>query len=141
MRPISTKTGGCLCGAVRFTATGPFAPVVNCHCGQCRRFHGSFGAYTAVAEGELRFDRQDGLKWYESSPGVERGFCGQCGSSLFWRRRGEDADIAAGALDQPTGLVAVKHIFTRHKGDWYEIEDGLPQSPDGGTTVSAEPNI
>ncbi len=141
MRPITTKTGGCLCGAVRFIATGPFAPVVNCHCSQCRRFHGGWGAYTAVPEGELRFDRDDGLTWYESSAGVQRGFCRHCGSSLFWRRQGTDADIAAGALDQPTGLTTVSHIFTADKGDYYEIADGLPQSPGAGATIAAEPNI
>jgi hypothetical protein len=35
----------------------------------------------------------------------------------------------AGALDLPTGLRADKHIFTAEKGDYYEICDGLPQSP------------
>jgi hypothetical protein len=35
-----------------------------------------------------------------------------------------------GALDDPTGLRTERHIFVAHKGDWYEIADGLPQFPD-----------
>jgi hypothetical protein len=39
-----TAAGGCLCGAVRYEVRGPLRPVVNCHCGQCRKSHGHYGA-------------------------------------------------------------------------------------------------
>lgn len=123
----STHPGGCLCGAVRFVAVGPLRPVVNCHCGQCRRIHGAFGAYSAADS--VRFERQDGLQWYESSPGIRRGFCGNCGAPLFWDKldRPSPFSIVAGALDQPTGLQTVRHIFVADKGDFYDLTDGLPQ--------------
>jgi hypothetical protein len=42
---------------------------------------------------------------------------------LFWRAAGRDAiSIAAGTLDEPTGLRTVAHIFTRSQGDYYVIE-------------------
>lgn len=67
------------------------------------------------------------LRWYRSSPAAERGFCGNCGSSLFWRpERGGQISIMAGTLDVPTGLEAVEHIFVADASDYYRINDGLP---------------
>lgn len=127
-----TVTGGCECGAVRFTVTGALRDVVNCHCGQCRRFHGHVGAYTNTARAALSFGEERGLRWYQSSSFARRGFCGACGSSLFWQAlEGDVISIAAGCLDAPTGLRTVRHIFVAHRGDYYEITDGLEQLPDG----------
>ncbi len=123
-------TGGCLCGAVRYEVRAPLRPVIDCHCGQCRRTHGHVAAYTAAPRERLVVTEDRGLKWYRSSPAARRGFCGECGSSLFW-----DADarpytaIAAGTLDPPTGLRTAGHIFVADKGDYYEITDALPRWP------------
>ncbi len=125
-------TGGCLCGAVRYQVRGPLRPVVNCHCGQCRKFHGHVAAYTSAARADLVLTEDRGLKWYQSSDFARRGFCGDCGASLFWERLDEDQiSIAAGGIDGPSGLKTVQHIFTAHKGDYYEIADGLKALPDG----------
>lgn len=125
------STGGCLCGAVRYEIEGELRDIVNCHCSKCRKFHGNFGAYTMVPLLSLRFIRDDGLKWYDSvtdeTPGVKRGFCACCGSSLFWHPEGrESISIAAGSLDDSTGLKTIGHIWTRQAADYYVIEDGLP---------------
>jgi hypothetical protein len=85
--PVS---GGCECGAVRFTVTGALRDVVNCHCGQCRRFHGHVGAYTNAARADVHFAEKRGLRWYRSSSFAQRGFCGECGASLFWQGDGGD---------------------------------------------------
>jgi len=123
-------SGGCLCGAVRFEARAAKPRVVNCHCGQCRRFHGHYGAYVTLKDNDFRLAREDGLAWYESSAKARRGFCRVCGSSLFWRGVGRDEiDVAAGALDQPTGLRTTGHIFVADKADYYDITDGLEQRP------------
>jgi hypothetical protein len=133
MTSPASLTGRCECGAVRFSIAGSRREVVNCHCGQCRRFHGHFGAYTDCALQDLAFAEQRGLRWYQSSAKARRGFCGECGSSLFWQRIGaEKISIAAGCLDKPTGLKTVAHIFTAHRGDYYEITDGLKQSAEWG---------
>jgi len=123
--------GGCLCGAVRFTVTERPLGVVNCHCSQCRRFHGHFGAYITVPRASVRFDGDATLTWYRSSAKAQRGFCGTCGSSLFWQGDGEAlVDVAAGSLDQPTGLATVRHIQVASKPDYYEITDSLEQFPE-----------
>lgn len=125
------QEGGCLCGAVRYRVRAQLPPVVVCHCSQCRRWHGHVGAWTSAPRAALEILGEDALAWFESSPGVQRGFCTGCGSSLFWQRRdGPEIDIAAGTLDAPTGLATVAHIWTDSKGDYYTIEGDLPQHPE-----------
>lgn len=125
-----TLGGGCLCGAVRFTLAERPAGVSNCHCGQCRRFHGHIGAYVSLPQDAVAIAAGDALAWYQSSAVGRRGFCRTCGSSLFWRGEGsQEIEIAAGCLDQPTGLRTLRHAFVASKADYYEITDDLPQHP------------
>ena len=120
--------GRCLCGGVRFEVHGALRPVIYCHCTMCRRSSGHFDAATACAPEHLRLLAAQPLRWYQSSASARRGFCGTCGSQLFWERtHGSHISIWAGTLDMPTGLKAVEHIFVGDKGDYYEITDGLPQ--------------
>lgn len=134
--------GGCLCGAVRYRITGRLRPVVNCHCGQCRRFHGHYGAYAAALHESFTLERADGLAWYDSSEIARRGFCRVCGSSLFWEAKGGHIiSIAAGTLDQPTGLQTIGHIFTRDLADYYRIDDGLERLPEGMATATTSSRL
>lgn len=66
------------------------------------------------------------MTWYKSSETARRGFCGTCGSNLFWDGTGKNLSIFAGTLDGKTGLKMIGHIFCADKGDYYEIGDGLP---------------
>ncbi len=130
-RPDVRATGGCLCGRVRYEVIGELLPVVNCHCSKCRRFNGHVGAYAATRRENLVWIEQEGLKWYRSvtdeTPDVYRGFCKQCGSSLFWDPRGLPIiSIAAGSIDPPTGLKTERHVYVSQKTDYYSIADGLP---------------
>lgn len=121
-------TGRCLCGGVAFQITGHLAPGSICHCGQCRRQGGHTWASTHIPEAALVFTAKDTLTWYEATPGIRRGFCGRCGSFLFWNPEDEDKiSVSMGALDPPTGAHIAKHIFTAHKGDYYDIDGALPQ--------------
>ena len=143
MNMITTKpaktdahSGGCLCGAVRYEVAGRLRPVVLCHCTQCRRNTGHFMAATAARHRDFRLSVAEELRWYESSDSARRGFCGRCGSTLFWQAGGRDyVSIAAGSLDGPTGLTSAAHIYVGDKGDYYAIEDGLPQRTDGHFSV------
>jgi hypothetical protein len=120
--------GSCLCGAVAFEITGALSPVVDCHCGQCRKMTGHYLASTDAAREDLSFTSDSGLKWYHASDIARRGFCGDCGSTLFWEGNGtKRIAIAAGCLDGATGLSTTGHIFVADKGDYYELTDGLPQ--------------
>ena len=122
--------GGCNCGAVRYEVRGQPSPVVNCHCRQCRETHGHFVGYTSVAHDDLRLTEERGLSWYHASNIARRGFCRECGGSIFWEGHGKGSiEISAGTLAGATGLETVAHIFVADKGDYYEITDGLPQYP------------
>lgn len=121
--------GGCLCGAVRFAVDGPVGAVAVCHCSQCRRWSGHVWGGSLVAAEDLRLTRDAGLRWYRSSATAARGFCADCGASLFWKAEGEGhVSVAAGAFDPPTGLTTGKHIFTADAGDYY-APDGPPPPP------------
>ena len=120
--------GHCLCGAVQFEVRGPLRPVIYCHCSMCRRSSGHFFAATACARPDLQLQSAQSLRWYASSPTARRGFCENCGSQLFWDSLGADhVSILAGSLDTPTGLIGQEHIFVSEAGDYYTIDDGLPQ--------------
>jgi len=122
-------SGGCLCGGVRYAVRGKLRQVVACHCTQCARTTGHFCAATHCDTPDLALEKGETLRWYRSSQEAERGFCGRCGSNLFWRRigGGEGVSITAGTLDRPTGLRMGYHIFCASKSDYYDIADGLPQ--------------
>lgn len=120
------RTGGCLCGAVRYRYAGPLRPVVACHCEQCRRTSGHFAAGTQGHRECLTLEDADTLQWYESTPGVHRGFCTGCGSSLFWTRDPARITIMAGTLDRPTGLRLTHQIFTAYASDYYTVDPNLP---------------
>ena len=120
-------TGRCLCGAVRFEVRGPLSAAHACHCGMCRRQSGHFVVGTEAKRSDLVLTEEASLRWFRSSPEVRRGFCGDCGSNLFWDAGGEEIGLNVGCLDQPTGLTLGKHIFVEEKADYYEIEDGLPR--------------
>lgn len=122
-----TVTGSCLCGGVTFSVSRFVRPVVACHCGQCRKTSGHYGAATKARNDDFRMTSDETLSWYRSSEAAERGFCSRCGSSMFWRPVGGDSiSIMAGALDAPTGLKLAFHIFAEDAGDYYEVNDGLP---------------
>ncbi|TMV04863.1 GFA family protein [Ruegeria sediminis] len=121
-------TGSCLCGSVAFTIDGDLSPPSVCHCGQCRRQSGHVWASTSTNQDNLRLTARDTLSWFRASGTARRGFCGNCGSFLFWQHDDEDTiSISMGALDAPTGLTLARHIFVADKGDYYDITDDLPR--------------
>ena len=124
--------GSCLCGAVRLEIQDELerAPEA-CHCTQCRKHTGHFLAAVNVRREALTIFGSEHVKWYRSSEKVERGFCSTCGSTLFWNPTIDGYKwiaVAMGTFDSPTGVRLSKHTFVGDKGDYYEIDDGLPQS-------------
>ena len=124
--------GACLCGAVSFEVEGTLERLPEaCHCTQCRKQTSHFFASVNVRRKAIVIHGADNVTWYRSSEKVQRGFCSVCGSSLFWNPTIEGYEfiaVAMGALDSPTGTRLAKHTFVGDKGDYYEINDGLPQS-------------
>lgn len=124
---IKAVSGGCYCGKVHYRAEVT-PEVCECHCSQCRKQAGHRYATVDTRAGNVQIDGEDGITWFRSSSGAERGFCAVCGSTLFWRSlKDDDMAILAASIDEPTGLRITSHIFVENKGDYYDISDGLPQ--------------
>lgn len=135
--------GACLCGAVAFEVTGPLRDALFCHCRMCQRTHGAPVAYAAAQNADLTLTEARGLKWYASSDIARRGFCSECGASLFWERLGAGyTAVACGMLDKPTGVMAQGHIFLCDKGDYYALADNLPKFDEGtGGKLPGTPSV
>jgi hypothetical protein len=129
--PKLRATGRCLCGAVAYEVRGPMRDISICHCVECRRWSGYLGAFSRVLEQHLVVSGA-GLRWIDSPDSdrqARRGFCSECGSSLFWQPADADyVNVAVGTLDQPTGLPIAGHWYAHQAGDWDVIhDDGLPR--------------
>lgn len=124
--------GSCLCGAVKFDVAGDLAAPDGCHCTRCRKWTGHYLASTDVPRSALTIEGAEHIKWHHSSEKVRRGFCKECGASLFFdptdQNKHDWIGISMGAFDTPTGTKLALHIFVAEKGDYYDITDGLPQN-------------
>lgn len=119
-------SGKCRCGKVKFSAPRDMHLSV-CHCSMCRSWTGS-PVISADIHGEVTFENDDTLKWYDSSDWAERGFCGECGTSLFYRLKGKGiVAIMAGSLDMPENVPLKEHIFIDEKPYYYDFKDDAPR--------------
>ena len=113
-------SGRCICGAVAFEVRGPLRDVVLCHCTECRRWAGHAWAGDRGGVRRPEFSEERGLSWIDSPDSeydARRGFCGECGSSLFWHAPGSGpVSIAAGCLDAPTGIAPSSRSGSRRRG-------------------------
>ena len=124
-------SGGCLCGAARFTLPAPMGPVTACHCSQCRKLSGHYSASFDVAESHVDWAGKDTVSEYATPGSGQRGFCSRCGSSLYFRAADGAFSAEAGVIASPTGGRLAEHIFTAYRGDYYDLDDGLPQRTGG----------
>ena len=120
-------SGRCECGGVRYRIEGEVRDVFDCHCSRCRRFTGHHMAATSASVADVDIDDDGSLRWHAPDPTVEYGFCGTCGSSLFWRTpaRPERMSITAGTIDPPTGLRTSVAWWMAEHGDYHSPEPNL----------------
>ena len=131
--------GSCLCKRVQFEVSGvPFDDCI-CHCTDCRQACGApFLAWVSFKADALTVTH-GGPKWYDSSQKARRGFCGDCGTQLFFQNHKfpADIDIATACLAEASELAPTCHIWVRSKLDWVRVDD-LPaydtfRAPTGDT--------
>ncbi|MFQ6024638.1 MAG: GFA family protein [Acidiferrobacterales bacterium] len=129
--------GGCFCGAVRFEVTGaPFWKVI-CHCKSCRHTAGALAmAWTGFNKPQFTLLRGEPAI-YESSPGVLRGFCSRCGTTLTYERqpktgvavlnaRPGELYVATITFDDPTVYPPDEHIWYGDRVPWFHVAEDLP---------------
>jgi hypothetical protein len=128
---MANMTGGCLCGRVRYTATGEPAFSGICHCRNCQRYTGSafetviaFPAASVSVQGELKTYNDTG----DSGQPVNRRFCPNCGSGVL-------AEVAvmpgvaillAGTLDDPTAFTPTMDVYYSSAQPWFHV--GAPRT-------------
>ena len=129
---MSSVTGSCLCGGVRFEVVEPFEGVSQCHCASCKKLSGGTGtvsgharsaAIRILAGAEL-------LRTYQPAEGSAKTFCSTCGSNLFgggWPDS-KIASVRLSALDVPPEQKPERHIFVRSVAPWETVpDDGAPR--------------
>lgn len=118
---MTSPTGGCLCGAIRFRLTGPPYEIDYCHCASCRKHTGAPVSVFADCKRDAVVFTQGTLAHYESSPGVRRGFCGKCGSTLTYEID-DEIHIHIGAMDRPEDFPPHdKPAFPEERLSWFRI--------------------
>jgi hypothetical protein len=120
-------TGGCLCGAVRFSCSVEPSLVSYCHCRMCQKQTG--GPFSVMANFPRAALAWTGKKQVlrESSPFAVRGFCGDCGSPLsFQYMDSAHISVSVGALDHPERARPTQHGGIESKIAWVAIDSHLP---------------
>ncbi|ONG56472.1 aldehyde-activating protein [Pseudoroseomonas deserti] len=119
--------GGCHCGAIRYVAKGEPYNATACHCLDCRRSSGApFMAWFSVATQNFAVT-QGTMALYASSPGVQRGFCGACGTSLtYFNASLGEVDVSTATLDEPSEPAPRDHIWVQSRIPWVELGTFLP---------------
>ncbi len=125
-----THTGGCHCGAVRYSVLGEPKHVALCHCVDCRKSAGApVVAWAAYAEDELTIT-EGAVITFNSSGTAMRSFCPTCGTGLFYRNAKMlpgIVDIQSATLDDPDALAPSVHIQTADQIGWMASAHELPR--------------
>lgn len=119
--------GGCLCGAIRYRATAEPRVSTLCHCRSCRLANGAPSvAWTVFSTDAFAFTSGTPTT-FESSPGVMRGFCSQCGTPLTYQRVGDTKtiDVTTPTLDAADDYAPTKEIWVAEKLSWERLNDDM----------------
>ncbi len=111
----------CLCGAVQLELAGPPAELLHCHCRMCQKAHGAaFATFAMVRRDQLTVAHgAECIESYRSSPGIDRRFCGLCGSTLEFARAGADTvGLAASVIDSELPALPSRHVYEQSKASW-----------------------
>ena len=127
---MTTRTGGCLCGNIRYELTADPIAVAVCHCKNCQKQAGSALSIIAVFPRDA-FSLQGEPKVFEdlgtSGQAVYRNFCPDCGSPVITdtpgAREGDIIFIKAGSLDDTSDLQPTTHYWTKSKQPWFTLPD------------------
>ena len=125
---MAELSGTCMCGAIRWAATGPVTRNLVCHCTDCQR------ATSAPFTGFVGLDPEN-LRWmgapihYESSPGTFRGFCPTCGTRLYFRSDKWPGEIHmhAATLTDQSDYTPTAQVVMRSRAPWLDLLENIPQ--------------
>jgi hypothetical protein len=133
----SVNTGGCLCGAIRYTIDSPITGLRACHCLNCQKTSGAGGTVNAVVPTD-KFKITKGLtRQYDDSATrsgrtLSRHFCGNCGSPIYSHRNPNPGFVVvrAGTLDDKSSLKIAGNIWTSTAASWSHIDPSTECHPE-----------
>jgi hypothetical protein len=131
VQAVKTIDGGCLCGAIRYRASGSAYGITHCHCRTCRRACGApFVTWAGFDSDKFSFTQGEPVS-YASSKNVRRMFCGRCGTALTYQRLDlpNSIDVTLGSMDDPDQLSPEDHTWTESRISWIVLADHLPTYP------------
>ena len=124
-------TGSCLCGRLRFNATLPTLWVAHCHCSLCQKNAGAaFVTWAGFKEADVVIDDPEhALKWYSATENAYRGFCGVCGSTVFFKsaRWPGQLHLTVVNLHGPLDKAPQMHVNWDGRQPWLAQADQLPR--------------
>ena len=122
------QTGGCACGAVRYTLTATPKWTALCHCESCRRATSApVVAWMGFAPSDVAWSGQ--RQSHASSPHAMRSFCPTCGSPMSFEseRWPGELHLYGVSLDDPDAYIPQLHCYTDEHLSWLSIADDLPR--------------
>lgn len=127
---MNTRSGRCLCGAIRYHASGEPEFSALCHCADCRRSAGApMVAWAMFPESALVLD-QGQPKTINSSGTAMRSFCADCGTGLFYRNAAVLpglVDVQTATLDDPSALPPTLQVQVAERLSWMRHIHELPE--------------
>ena len=130
-------TGGCLCGAVRYTVSAPVTALRACHCLNCQKSSGSGGTVNAVVPTDSFKITKGSPKRYDDSATrsgrtLSRHFCETCGSPIFSTRNPNPGFVVvrAGSLDNSSGMKITGNIWTSSARPWDHVDPATECHPE-----------
>ena len=130
---MPTLTGGCLCGAIRYTVDADIKDLRACHCTNCQKASGAGGSVNAVLPtAAIRITKGTPKRYAgiaDSGRTLYRFFCADCGSPIAYgsERRPEIIDLFLGTLDEPGAVKPWCHVQVAEQVSWFEVLDDLPR--------------
>jgi len=139
-KAMKERTGGCMCGAVRYKAN--FSDrFVTCYCKMCQRWSG--GAYMGTMAKDFQVTQgEDTLVVFKSSDWAVRAFCGTCGSNIYYHAASFGSQsVALGSLDDCTGLKVSMQYFIDQKPEGFSLAESTKEmtSEDVAKAFSSDP--
>lgn len=138
------RSGGCLCGAIRYRLRSEPSDAGYCHCRMCQLASGApVMAFASVPREDFSIERGDPVRRRSSDIG-ERWFCGECGTALAMSvsYQPDSIDFAIPTLDEPVEVPPTYHIWRESRIGWFDTNDSLPRHDRARReTAAASPEI
>ena len=139
----TSVTGGCLCGAIRYTITSAISGLRACHCANCQKSSGHSGTVNAVVPTESFKLAKGAPKKYDDAATksgrlLSRFFCGDCGSPIYSSRNPNPGFVVvrAGTLDDSGGFRITGNIWTSSARMWAFIDPSTECRPENIPNVA-----